>query len=145
DKCQPNHKHQETCRYGCDLPVEFVAGQAADHDEQEYRDVNAQERKHHAAQHDGADDDDEYLPVELAECFFCSALGKTTISHDCADQGLANAQPEREVAWSHAGSGAHAVLGGAEGEAQTYHHKHNAGPKIRLISYPHVFTSPRQR
>src|SRR5690606_11796257 len=70
NKCQPYNKHQEYCSSQCNLPVELMAGQATDHDQQEDRDVYPEGSKHAAAQYNRTNNDEEDLPVKLADFFF---------------------------------------------------------------------------
>src|SRR5690606_23574658 len=103
DERQPAEQHEEDRIEQRDAPAELMAGDTADHDQQEQRNIQTQ-RPQQQAEHDhGTDDDEQDLEVELVYFGFGGFGGKRTQGDCRAQYGQDDAQPEGEIAGAHAG------------------------------------------
>ncbi|KAG1247413.1 hypothetical protein G6F68_014210 [Rhizopus microsporus] len=91
DECQIREDHQEDRVGDGDLQAELVAGQAADDNQDEHRDVDAQQFEDQAVQDDGSDHQEDDAPVELVDVRFMGFLGHRAKQHDGAQQSQNNA------------------------------------------------------
>ncbi|MNR24103.1 hypothetical protein D3C85_1411630 [compost metagenome] len=112
-----------------------MAGQAADQDQQEHRDVKPQEPQRKAVEHDRADHEKENAEVVAADSRRRGAPGYGAHHDYGAHQRQHDTQPEREVSRSHPGCGSHGVLGGLGGETSPQGDEHDTGPEALFICY----------
>ncbi|MCY1464755.1 hypothetical protein D9M71_828210 [compost metagenome] len=68
-----------------------MAGQAADDNQDEYRDIDAQQFEDEAVEHDRSDHQENDAPVELVDVRFMGFLGQRAKQHDGTQQCQNNA------------------------------------------------------
>src|SRR5690606_15373093 len=121
-----------------DFPAEFMAGEAAYHDEQEYRYVDTDHVQNDAGKNDGTNDDAENAEVKAFDFGFFGLFLQGRKGDPRSKNGKAEAKPEWEVAGAHASGRTHGVARSTKRESNTKWHVHDSGPEVMLISKLYV-------